>query len=982
MVPAKLSPSSWRARLKQRLSVQVAVACFAALTCLMLIAGYAFDTSKSRAGAIDAGTKSATNLVRSIVQHAEDTIRAVDVSLVGLIERIEADGTEEHNLERLRSAINVHVAALPQLSNLSLLDSSGDLIVNARTITLSINVADREYFQFHRENPDRRLRVSRPVRNRSTGEWIIPVSRRIDRTDGSFGGIMLAALSMSYFEKFYATFDIGRNGSILLASGDAIALVRRPYIETNVGRDLSAGPVFRDYLPNASSGSIWATSTQDGRRRLAAYIRGDRFPLVVWVGLEESDLLEAWRLDTWRAGILTGIAVIIIALLGVLMTRQVGLRLRAETAAAGSATSYRLLADSSTDMIFRLDREFQRRYVSPASREILGYEPEELLGINPVTQIHPDDAMRVADTFRLVVAGEDHASVTNRIRHRDGHWVWVEVQMRPIRDPQTGVPVEIFGSMRDITKRKRIEEALGQAEARARAHAELMEDAIEALPDGFVVYNADTRKAISNRRFRELYAPNPANRDPHATLDEVLRSAIRIGDIKLPDGMDADTWIRQRLEQHRLGVIDDVRETHGRWVRILERKTRDGRIVGIHADITELKQAQAAAERANLAKSEFLSRMSHELRTPLNAIIGFSQLLQLDRAGNLQPMQKEQIEHIHSGGQHLLNLINEVLDLSGIESGRINLSFESVPAAEIVADIHHTVAPLAGKAGITLTERVAPGIAAVRADRMRLRQILLNLASNAIKYNRAAGSVELSASLNADGSVRFSVSDTGLGIALERQGEVFQPFQRLGAEHSRVEGTGIGLAIAKRLSEAMRGSIGFASTPGQGTRFWIDLPADSAPAATAPAAKPEPGLPARPALRGRTVLYVEDNPANLKLVETIVSTVGNLAFLSAPTPHLGLELAAAHKPDVIILDINLPEMNGFEVLARLQAMPETASIPVLALSAAAMPRDVQVGIAAGFYRYLTKPLDVQILLAAIAEALDGKSPPRRVAAGD
>ena len=957
---------------------QGAAVAFVVLVCLTLIASYVFETWSGRQHAVADATESTTNLVRSVAQHTEETIRAVDSVLIGLAERLEHDDIEGDRLERLRGVFRSQIAVLPQIKGISFLDAEGYSIVNSLAVTQRINFADRDYFRFHRETPGRQLHIGRPVRSRAVGEWVIPLSLRVSRDDGSFAGVILATLDMAYYQAFYSSLSIGEKGVIVLASSDAIVLVRRPFVEANIGRDLSRGSIFSEYLPRASSGAVWGSSLQDNLIKLAAYRRIDAYPLVVWVALEENEVLADWRANTLRGGIITSIAVGIIGLLGFFVTRQFGLRLRAEHAAsaaareaADSAASYRLLADISTDMIFRLDRNFRRTYVSPASRHILGYDPEEMIGIQPVTQVHPEDAERVAAIFRSVVDGRDHATVTNRIRHRDGHWVWVEVQFRPIRDPGTGVPIEIFGSMRDVTQRKQSEEALRQAEAKTRSHADLMEDAIEALPDGFVVYDADARVAMANRRFREMYPRNPLIADGGATLGEILRRGIEVGEVVLPRGTDPETWIRERLEGHRRGAVDYVRESPGGWLRVLEHKTRDGRTVGIHADSTERKQAQAAAENANVAKSEFLSRMSHELRTPLNAVLGFSQLLQLDRGQLLSAQQMEQIDKIHSGGQHLLNLINEVLDLSGIEAGRLKLSIERVAVADMVADIAQVMAPLAAKTGIALSHESEGGIADVRADHLRLRQILLNLVSNAIKYNRANGTVILAAGRGPRGHVRFSVSDTGPGIPWERRGELFQPFQRLGAEHTAIEGTGIGLAIAKRLVEAMDGEIGFVSTPGEGTRFWVDLPEEGASPSAGAIATAVSELPQPRALSGRKILYVEDNPANLALVQRILSLIPGVTCLSAPTPKLGLELAAAHQPDAIILDINLPEMSGYDVLARLRAMPETRDTPVLALSAAAMPSDIRRGIAAGFFRYLTKPVDIPSFIAAIDEALSG-----------
>ncbi len=391
----------------------------------------------------------------------------------------------------------------------------------------------------------------------------------------------------------------------------------------------------------------------------------------------------------------------------------------------------------------------------------------------------------------------------------------------------------------------------------------------------------------------------------------------------------------------------------------------------------ELIEAKQSAEQANRAKSDFLSSMSYELRTPLNAVIGFAQMLDLDPAGRLTAKQQEYCGYIKSGGEHLLELVNEVLDLSGIEAGRLNLSIEPVNVQATLDEINTSMWPLAEKAGLTFDMAIVPASMAVRADQFRLRQILINLVSNAIKYNRRGGGVTLSALPSPGGRVRLVVSDTGIGIAQERQSELFEPFHRLGAEYTEVAGTGIGLALSRKLVAAMGGTIDFFSRPGQGSTFWIELPVAVAIAPRDISAATVAATNSRARAGGYTLLYIEDNPANLHLMEHLIATIPDVAMLSSAAPALGLDMAVAHQPHVIVLDLNLPGMNGFEVLDRLKAMPETRDIPVLALTAAAFPRDIRAGLAAGFFRYLTKPLDVNAFLAAIDEAFargkEGKS---------
>ncbi|UGQ45790.1 ATP-binding protein [Massilia endophytica] len=377
----------------------------------------------------------------------------------------------------------------------------------------------------------------------------------------------------------------------------------------------------------------------------------------------------------------------------------------------------------------------------------------------------------------------------------------------------------------------------------------------------------------------------------------------------------------------------------------------------------ELAMAMEEARSANQAKSAFLSSMSHELRTPLNAILGFAQILTSDKLPSTLEQKKEFAGHILKSGRHLLALINEILDLAKIESGTVALSMEPVEMQDILAECRTMMEPLAAQRGIRILfpEHCQT---AVQADRTRLKQILLNLLSNAIKYNREGGAVVVDCSEPSSGSLRLSVQDTGMGLKPEQLNMLFQPFNRLGQETGAEEGTGIGLVVTKRLVELMGGSIGVSSSVGVGSMFWIEMKSTT-PVAAHLGSEPPPAMPAVHDADSTTVLYVEDNPANLKLVEQIISYRPGLRLLTAPDAQLGLEMARAHEPDIILMDVNLPGMSGLEALRVLRADSRTAHIPVIALTANAMPRDVERGLAAGFFRYLIKPINIDEFTEAI-----------------
>jgi len=391
----------------------------------------------------------------------------------------------------------------------------------------------------------------------------------------------------------------------------------------------------------------------------------------------------------------------------------------------------------------------------------------------------------------------------------------------------------------------------------------------------------------------------------------------------------------------------------------------------------ELREAREAADAANRAKSDFLSNMSHELRTPLNAILGFGQLLKYNPKEPLTEIQASNVDIILKAGQHLLDLITEILDLAKIEAGKIALSIEGVSIRALFDEVRTMIAPAAEKSRIALEIVPPEPDILIRADHTRAKQALLNLPSNAVKYNFEGGRVTVKATEVPGSRIRVSVADTGAGIPPDKQSELFQPFNRLGAEATGIEGTGIGLALTKKLVEMMDGAIGFESEIGVGSTFWVEWPLSAGQ--DKPAQKSQwarfPGLQAETAIPfpAGTILYVEDNPENLRLVELILKPINGVTLLTADNAELGLLIAADRKPDMIIMDIGLPGMNGFQALEKLKGDTCTSAIPVVALSANATDHDIARGTQSGFFRYLTKPIDVGQFLSTVRDVLKGRS---------
>lgn len=441
---------------------------------------------------------------------------------------------------------------------------------------------------------------------------------------------------------------------------------------------------------------------------------------------------------------------------------------------------------------------------------------------------------------------------------------------------------------------------------------------------------------------------------------------------RLEDGTLTFLVISRDITERKQGEIELARINERLEQRVQERTA-------------ELLTAKNEAERADRSKSEFLSRMSHELRTPLNAIIGFGQLLEVTVHDG---KQRRQVGHIISAGHHLLTLINEILDLSRVEAGQMNVSLERVRLGELVDECVALMRPLAEGHDVSVSvEAIDPSLE-VRADRTRLRQVLLNLLSNGVKYNRRGGHLTVALPEPSATGVDLQVRDTGMGLTPEQQARLFKPFERLDADARQIDGTGIGLALSRRLMRLMGGEIGVTSEPGQGSTFWIRLTrwTGAAPATEAGNAAPSP-LHAAPSPSASadpgafTVLCIEDNAVNLQFIEQAFARWPDLTLLTADNPRAGLKLVAQKRPDLVLLDINLPEMDGYEVLRRIKAEPDTTTTPVVALTANAMVGDAATARRAGFDGYITKPIHLGLLRSEIERWRAHVRPPGPHSAG-
>lgn len=599
---------------------------------------------------------------------------------------------------------------------------------------------------------------------------------------------------------------------------------------------------------------------------------------------------------------------------------------------------------------------------------LFGYADGELETTyeNFLQAVHPDDRQSVVDAVAACVEKGVVYNIEHRIVWPDSTVRWVHESGNVIL-AEDGTPLRMLGVVRDITRRKQIELPLKNSERRLK----------EAQHIGHIgnwSWDVASGKLFWSDEIYRIFGQEPGAFEP--TYERFI-AMLHPDDVKRIKQSEQAAFAQGKKHaiDHRIILSDgSVRWVHEEAIAEIDSAGNPLSLAGTVQDITgrkraeyELIRAKERAEIANHAKSEFLSRMSHELRTPLNAILGFSQLLECDNDCPLAPSQKEHVDHIVKAGWHLLDLINQVLDLSLIESDGLALAIEKIELRPLVEECVALVSAMVQSRSIRIVDEIGASTPRfLHGDKTRVRQILLNLLSNAIKYNRQGGEVRLSCNASTDGWVRISVNDTGHGIPQDQLDHLFQPFERLDINKNEVDGTGVGLALVKRLAEVMEGNVGVESVLGQGSTFWFELPGGSEPGAKQPVE-----LAVQPVLKPTyRVLYVEDNAANLRLVTKILQSNRNdITVIAAATAEAGIELVKAHGTDLILMDINLPGMDGMQALAHLRHDMLSQEIPIIAVSADAMPYQVEMGMAAGFDRYLTKPIMIPALLEAVGEFL-------------
>ncbi|SEA21911.1 PAS domain S-box-containing protein [Desulfuromusa kysingii] len=639
------------------------------------------------------------------------------------------------------------------------------------------------------------------------------------------------------------------------------------------------------------------------------------------------------------------------------LEEQILQRKKAQLTLIKSERHFRRLIENISDIMTILDVDGRILYTSPAVEKLLGIAAEKLVGMHVSDLVLPEDLKHLGISA-LYEAYKGSVPMEYRLKDRRGSIHVIESLIQKFQQDD-GRDAYILSS-RDITIRKVSEEE-------TRKLKMVVEQSPSSVVitdvDGIIEYVNPAFEEITGYSFAEAVGLNPRILQSGFTpklLFKQLWSTIKAGKI----------WQGEFINKKKNGELYDESVL---VIPIRNTQEEITHFVAVKENITELKKAQEQAEMANQAKSNFLSHMSHELRTPLNAINGFSQLMLKSKKNPLNEKQRNMTAQIHTAGQHLLQLINEILDLARIESGEFALALESLEPHIVIDDCLSLTAAMANEKSISMTCRYAgKDLPLVKADLTRMKQVVLNILSNAIKYNRESGTVTIDIETENPEFLRFVIEDTGIGIAQEKQKDLFVPFTRAVENASKIEGTGIGMTITRQLVEKMGGEIGFQSELNQGSLFWFTLPVDQESFIVKGVNSLEVSNNEATPVASRQqklVLYVEDDPTNIIFMQDLFLELENLRLVVASTGEEGVSMASENRPDLILMDLDLPDIDGFQALRRIKKNPELTSVPVLAVSADAMEKTIKRVHTQGFNSYIPKPIDVDLLYTTMTDLL-------------
>ncbi|WP_137732618.1 ATP-binding protein [Pseudaquabacterium pictum] len=810
------------------------------------------------------------NLARVLEQGIAGTIDRIDLALLAVADDLERQLAAAGGFDppRANAEILRYSQRLQGLASMRLADADGTVVLGADVVAgQHASWADRPTFIALRDDPAAGLVISPPIVGRVSGVWVVSFSRRVNRPDGRFAGVLAASVTLDAFNRLVAMPDLGRNGVVALRSADFTLVARHPPLAARPRGEIGNQTVPPELAAAVASGrregSYRTAQTADGQARVVGYRLLEGRPFILVVGLGEADVLAAWDADLRATAVQLGLFVLLSTGAGWLLwraARQQRLALERNQA----------LLRGAGDGIHIVDAEGRVVEASDAFARLVGGERADVLG-TPLAQWLVEPAQGPAPPRP---AGGADQLVEAQLRHRDGHLVDVEISRQPLVLDDRPV---VFASARPIAERK-------QAEA-----------------------------------------------------------AIR--------GLNAELELRVRQRTADLEVANQG-----------------------------LVQARDAAEAANRAKSAFLANMSHEIRTPMNGILGMANLL---RRGGVTPQQAERLDRIDAAGAHLVAIIDDMLDLSKIEAGRLTLQAAPLSPALLLEQVRIQMVDRAQAKGLQLRVESGALPLLLQGDATRLQQALLNYVGNAIKFTQA-GSVTLRARVESEAEdgvlLRFEVEDTGIGIAPEVQPRLFHAFEQADSSTTRrYGGTGLGLAITRRLATLMGGDAGLHSQPGQGSLFWFT--ARLAPAVGAQAAQPpvaDAGLGAEQLLRrhhaGRMVLLVEDEPINREVVSILLQSAG-LEVVQAVDGLQAVELAASRLPDLVLMDMQMPHLDGVAATRRIRLLPGGARLPIIALTANAYAENRAECLAGGMDDFIAKPIDPDLLFALVLQWLPAADAP-------